>query len=209
VRKHSPQQTKKHGHSLALRTVHVNEADAVRTRRMLFLIVDAGRPATGSWAMERDGPSGIDAGIAAADAAIDSATQLSAAAFRSMTLEWRDSIVRFRCGLSAAQVRTYVPAGPAWRCDDVRSFVGTVSVETLDPARAARLRSIPTRLALPREDVDAVVSAGRDAARLNPELREYLAERNASGAGVASLTPAPLDPVRRHPRYCNGVTNHP
>lgn len=62
------------------------EADAVRMRRMLFLIVDAGRPPSGRWALQADGPSGVDVGIAAADAAIDSATRLSAAAFRRMVV---------------------------------------------------------------------------------------------------------------------------
>jgi NTE family protein len=157
-----------------------NEADAVRMRRMLFLIVDAGRPPSGKWAMQLDGPTGLDVGIAAADAATDSATRLSAAAFKTMAVEWRDSIVRFRCGLSDAQVRQYLPAGQPWRCDDLNFFVGTVSVESLEQARAAWLRDVPTRLTLPSDDIDAVVSGGRDAARRNPALRSYLADRQAS-----------------------------
>jgi NTE family protein len=157
----------------------LTEADAVRMRRMLFLIVDAGRPPTGDWALQLEGPSGIDVGIAAADAAIDSATRLSAAAFRAMTVEWRDSIVRFRCGLSEVQVRRHLAAASPWRCDDVRFFIGTVSVEGLPPERAERLRRMPTRLALPRADVDAAVDAGRDATWLNPALRDYIADRAA------------------------------
>jgi NTE family protein len=157
----------------------LNEADAVRLRRLLFLIVDAGRPPTGDWALALEGPSGVDVGIAAADAAIDSATRLSAASFRSMTTEWRDSIVRHRCSLSEAQLRRYLPAGQPWRCDDVQFFVGTVSAESLEPARAERLRNTPTRLVLPADDIDAVVAAGRDAARRNPALKAYLADRAA------------------------------
>lgn len=34
----------------------LNEADAVRMRRLLFLIVDAGRPPSGDWALRLDGP---------------------------------------------------------------------------------------------------------------------------------------------------------
>jgi NTE family protein len=157
----------------------LNEEDAVRLRRMLFLIVDAGRPPTGDWALQLDGPSGVDVGIAAADAAIDSATRLSAAAFRTMAVEWRDSIVRFRCGLTQAQVRRHVANDAAWRCDDVTFFVGTVSAESLSPERAAQLREIPTRLSLPQADIDAAIDAGRDAALANPALRAYLADRTA------------------------------
>lgn len=155
------------------------EADVVRLRRMLFLIVDAGRPPAGDWALQRDGPSGVDVGIAAADAAIDSATRLSAATFRTMMAAWRSEIVRHRCSLSDEQVRRYLPSGQTWLCDDVRFFVGTVSAESLGPDRAARLRDIPTRLSLPRADVDAAIAAGRDAALANPALRDYLADRAA------------------------------
>jgi NTE family protein len=157
----------------------LREDDVVRLRRMLFLIVDAGRPPAGDWAMQLDGPSGVEVGIAAADAAIDSATRLSAAAFRTMTNEWRDNIVRHRCSLSPAQVRRHLPAGQEWRCDDVTFFIGTVSAESLGPERAARLRDMPTRLSLPRVDVDTAIDAGRDAALLNPALRAYLADRAA------------------------------
>jgi hypothetical protein len=38
---------------------------------------------------------------------------------------------------------------------------------------------MPTRLSLPRADVDAAIDAGRDAARVNPALRAYLADRAA------------------------------
>jgi NTE family protein len=156
-----------------------SEADAIRLKRMLFLIVDAGRPPSGNWALERDGPSGLDVGIAAADAAIDSATRLSVSAFRNMTTEWRDSIVLYRCGLSAEYVKQFLKPGQYWRCDDVRFFVGTVSAASLEPQRAARLRDTPTRLTLPRQDIDAVIDAGRDAARRNSALHDYLADRAA------------------------------
>jgi NTE family protein len=155
------------------------EADAVRMRRMLFLIVDAGRPPTGQWALQLDGPSGMDVGIAAADAAIDSATRLSAAAFQTMMVEWHESMVRYRCGLSDARVRQLLQDDRPWQCDDLRFFVGTVSAESLEASRAARLRETPTRLTLPRTQIDEVVAAGRDSARQNSALKGYLADRAA------------------------------
>lgn len=153
----------------------LNEADAVRIRRMLFLIVDAGRPPAGDWALRLDGPSGVDVGVAAADAAIDAATRLSSAAFRTMATEWRDSIVRHRCALDEATVRRYLPASEAWRCDDLQFVVETISAEALDPAQARRLREMPTRLALPASDVDAAIAAGRNATLRSPALKAYLA----------------------------------
>lgn len=155
----------------------LNEADAVRMRRLLFLIVDAGRPPAGDWALRLDGPSGVEVGVAAAEAAIDAATRLSSAAFRTMATEWRDSIVRHRCALDAATVRRYLPAGEAWQCDELQFVVETISAEALSPVQARRLREMPTRLALPAADVDAAIAAGRDATLQSLALKEHLAAR--------------------------------
>jgi NTE family protein len=152
-------------------------ADAVRVRRVLFLIVDAGRAPVGDWALRLDGPSGVEVGVAAADAAIDSATRLSAQAFRAMAEAWRESLVKFRCGLDASTVRRHLPAGQAWDCEDLSIVVDTISAEALGPTRARRLREMPTRLALPADDVDAAIAAGRDAALASPALREHAARR--------------------------------
>lgn len=153
-------------------------ADGIRLRRMLFLIVDAGRPPSGDWALPLDGPSALEIGLAAADAAIDSATRLSAASFRTMAGEWRDSLVRWRCSLDEAEVRRWLPPGQPWRCDDLRFFVGTIGPQSLPPERAERLRQIPTRLSLPAADTDEAVAAGHDAAQRSPALRDYLAARS-------------------------------
>jgi NTE family protein len=104
----------------------LSEADAVRVRQMLFLVVDAGRPPSGDWALQINGPSGIDIGLAAADAAVDSATRLSLAAFRETLANWRDSVVAFRCALPLDRVRRHIPAGQAWRCDDVQFELGVI-----------------------------------------------------------------------------------
>jgi NTE family protein len=156
----------------------LTEADAVRVRRMLFLIVDAGRSPAGDWAQRVGGPSGVDVGIAAADAAIDSATRLSAEAFRSMALAWRDSIVQFRCGLDETRARRHLPPGAAWDCHELSIVVDTVSADALDPERARQLRAMPTRLSLSAADVDAAIAAGRDAALRSPALQAYRAGRN-------------------------------
>jgi NTE family protein len=155
----------------------ITRVDAIRMRRMLFLIVDAGAPPSGRWALEAEGPSGMDVALAAADAAVDSATRLSAAAFRSMAEEWRRGLVRFRCSLSDDEARRELLPGQDWRCDDLRFFVGVVGPSSLGEARAARVRAIPTRLVLTREDVDAAIEGGRDAAQASPALRGYRAER--------------------------------
>jgi NTE family protein len=158
----------------------LREADAIRLRRMLFLIVDAGRPPAGDWALQPEGPPGIDVALAAADAAIDSATRFSTAAFRDMIEQWRADIVRFRCSLRDEQVRRYLPAHHEWRCSDVQFFVDVIGFEGLDPQRAERMATMPTRLTLSSEDVDIAIGAGRDALRASSALRQYVSARVAS-----------------------------
>jgi len=151
----------------------LTEADAVRLRRMLFLIVDVGRAPAGDWVLQPQGPGGLEVGLAAADAAIDSATRLSATAFRDMARRWQQDLVRFRCGLDPERVRALLPPGEPWACDDLRIVVETLSPDALAPASAARLRAMPTRLALTAAQVDEAIAAGRDAARSSRALGRY------------------------------------
>ncbi len=153
------------------------ELDAVRLRRMLFLVVDAGRPPSGDWAKSLEGPSGVDVGIAAADTAIDAAARLSADAFKTMIEQWRESIVRFRCSLSDDAVRRHLKNINNWRCDDVRFYVEVIGFETIEDERAEKLKAMPTRLSLAPPDVETAVSAGRDATRGNETFRRYVKER--------------------------------
>ena len=155
----------------------LNEADAVRLRRMLFLIVDAGRPPGGDWALAPEGPSGLDVGVAAADAAIDSATRLSAAAFRTMYDQWRDGIVRHRCSLTEEQARRWLRDGEPWRCDDVQFYLDVIGFERLPAHLAERMRQMPTRLALSPADLETAIAAGQAAARGSAALARYRAQR--------------------------------
>ncbi|MGL4576285.1 MAG: patatin-like phospholipase family protein [Burkholderiaceae bacterium] len=155
----------------------INEADAIRVRRMLFLIVDAGRPPTGDWAKELNGPSAVDVGLAAADTAIDAAARLAVDAFRIMIEDWQNSVVRFRCTQPRERIARFLPADQEWRCDDVQFVVGVVGFDDLEPARAERLKNMPTRLSLPKAEIEDAIQAGRDATLANPALRAYLATR--------------------------------
>jgi len=102
-----------------------------------------------------------------------------------MVDEWRTSIVRFRCSLIPEQLRHHLPkglqaglqAGAPWRCDDLQFEVGVIGFDDLQGARAVRLKNMPTRLVLPKADIDEVIAAGRDATRESPALRCYLSRR--------------------------------
>lgn len=165
---------------LALGTPYgpLTERDAVRLKRMLFVVVDAGQSPQGNWNRTLEGPSGIELASAAIDTALDANARTSYDAFVPMMRAWQDDIARYRCGLTRAQA-TALGAGPNWKCDDVVLTVTRVAFDALAPARAAQLAAIPTRLKLPEADVDALVAAGRDAVQGSDVVKKFQREIGA------------------------------
>jgi predicted acylesterase/phospholipase RssA len=151
----------------------MTERQAVKVRRMMFLVVDAGRGISGDFAQRIEGPSGVELVSAAADTAIDASVRSSYAAFSALASDWSGKMKRWRCGLSAAE-RSRLGVGANWRCDDVSFFIDRVSFDQLGPTRAGILNAIPTRFNLPAEQVDLLIESGADALR---QSRSYQAFR--------------------------------
>lgn len=145
---------------------------AVKLRRGLFLVVDAKTGLSGNWINTVEGPSGVELVKAAADTAIDASVGAGYTAFERTMADWQSSLIRWRCGLSAADRARYgAPRG--WNCHDLKLFVGRLGFDQLDPARAAGLDAVPTRFHLPPQQVDEVIAAGRDALRASPVFRAF------------------------------------
>ena len=147
---------------------------AVKLRRALILVVDAKTGLSGNWINTVEGPSGADLVKAAADTAIDASVAGSFTAFTATMTDWQGSLVRWRCGLSAADRAKY-GVGANWNCRDLKFYVGRIGFDQLDQARAADLERVPTRFHLPPEQVDSVIEAGRDALRASPVFRSFAA----------------------------------
>jgi NTE family protein len=148
---------------------------AVKLRRGLFLVVDASAAGPSpDWINTVEGPRGADLVKATADTALGASVAGSFTAFTSTMNDWQSALVRWRCGLSAADRARY-GAGPHWNCRDVKFFVGRLGFDQLDPARAAELRTVPTRFRLPPEQVDSVIDAGRDTLRASPTFKAFAA----------------------------------
>ena len=145
---------------------------AVKLRRGLFLVVDAKTGVSGNWINSVEGPTGVELVKAAADTAIDASVGTSFTAFDRTMGDWQNSLIRWRCGLSAAD-RARFGARPGWNCHDLKFFVGRLGFDQLDPTRSAALEAIPTRFRLPAEQVDSVIAAGRDVLRGNPAFRAF------------------------------------
>jgi NTE family protein len=150
----------------------MTEAQAVRVRRIMFLVVDAGRSLSGDWINRLEGPIGTDLVSAAADTAIDASVLSSYTAFSALLAQWTAKVRSWRCGLSAAD-RTRLGLPPDWKCGDLRTFVDRLSFDRLEPERATALEAVPTRLKLPAEQVDLTIESGSLALRGSKTFRAF------------------------------------
>jgi NTE family protein len=120
-----------------------------------------------------EGPRGADLVSAAADTAIDASVRASYTAFEQTMEEWRQQMVRWRCGLSAEQRKQYgVPA--RWNCRDLRFFIGRVGFDQLGGQREQYLNKVKTTLQLPQDQVDEVIAAGDESVTNSDVLRRFL-----------------------------------
>jgi NTE family protein len=166
----------------------LSPAQAVQLKRMIVILVDAGRAPSADWVQTVEGPSGVDLVMAASDTAVQASVRASYTAFERIMADWQRKVIAWRCGLSAEQRKRFgAPAN--WNCRDIRFLVSRVAFDQLGPERAKALNAVDTRLKLPTDQVDAVIAAGRDALRANPTFQQFL---KGLGAHVEPpLTPAP------------------
>jgi len=166
--------------------------EAVKLRRFLFLVVDSGRAPSGQWAQTVPGPSGVDLIMATSDTATESGAIGSYSAFDASMADWKKSLVNWRCGLSEAD-RHRFGAPPGWNCRDLEFFVSRITFDQLGPDRSAALNKVETRFRLPPDQIDMLVTAGRDALNENPKFREFM---GSLGRPVPPATPV-ASPVEK------------
>ncbi len=166
--------------------------EGVKLRRMLFLVVDAGRAPSGGWSQTVEGPAGVTLITAASDTATESGAVGSYSAFQGTIADWQQSLINWRCKLSPADRRRF-GAPPNWNCHDVKLTVGRIAFDQLDPQRAAALNAVETRFVLPPQQVDLLIDAGRDALRANPVFRTFLASLGRGGPRRGTPVAAPAD----------------
>ena len=132
--------------------------------------------------------------MAAADTAVQASVRASYTAFQTIMSDWQRQLISWRCGLSAEQRKRYgAPAN--WNCRDIRLSLTRVAFDQLGPERAKVLNAVDTRLKLPADQVDVVISAGRDALAVNPVYRDLLKAIGGKSQPAPSLPPEPSEPV--------------
>jgi NTE family protein len=162
---------------------------AVKLRRLLFLVVDSGRAPSGQWAQTVPGPKGVDLIMATSDTATESGAIGSYSAFDATMADWRKTLVGWRCGLSEAD-RHRFGAPPGWNCRDLDFFISKISFDALGPDRAAALNRVETRFQLPPDQIDMLVTAGRDALNANPKFRAFVTSLGRAPPPVPPPSPA-------------------
>lgn len=167
-------------------------AEALRTRRVLFLAVNASHE--NWWLIDRLVPAGRvlgmsfyglaqrlrEAGGGELDAllsqrAITATTTGSFDTLHATLAEWRRQIIEWRCGLNLETLDSLYPDRPEkWDCGELIVVVGEVGLRQLPEPTRNTMNSIPTRLSLPAASIDIAIDAGATALERAPAWATFL-----------------------------------
>ncbi len=173
----------------AAKTPHgpLSAAEAVKLKNFVFIVVDSSVETRGDWVKTLKGPKLPQMTAAVSNAGIRSSVRDE---FDALTLSvelWRRQLVAWRCGLPRETVLQLRGTLAGWDCRDVSFVVEDVTFEDFPPEERARLNAIETRLKLPADQVDLLISAGREAVQSNVRLQQAF-DAVRRRAGVAPLT---------------------
>jgi predicted acylesterase/phospholipase RssA len=162
----------------ASKTPHgpLSPREAVKIRKLIFLVADAGREPAPEWGGSRDHLKLAQILPALSHTAITSSMRDGYDALNYAVDAWRDELVRYRCGLSRAEVRRLRGSAANWNCRDIEIIIENLSFRDADPGDIAALNKVPTRLALKRDQVELVIEAGRQAVRSKPAIQQAVAD---------------------------------
>jgi NTE family protein len=149
--------------------------EAVKLKRMLFLVANAGVDNDYDWTGRVSGPGGVNLAVSIASSAMSAASRSGYDSMRGELRLWEAELIEWRCALPLSEVRRLRGSTDGWDCKDVKLFVGEVSFANLPTEMRDRVDTVPTRLKLPEAQVDLVIEASRLATRLTPEYNGFLA----------------------------------
>jgi NTE family protein len=170
---------------------------AVKFRRALFLVANAGVAPVGTWSQNVAGPAGIDMVNAISDTAIRANVRANFETFRQVFRDWREDLMRWRCSLPLAQVKKLRGTLTNWNCRDVQFFLGELAFDQLGAERTKTLSAVPTRFKLPQDQVDLMIEAGRDALRESDTFKKFLASLREIGPVAQRRSASPVSAATR------------
>ncbi len=153
----------------------MSEREAVKMKRLLFVVVDAGRPPGGDWAKNVK-TNASDLIQAVADTAVDANVRNTYDTFAAQLRNWNKELVDWRCKLPPDRVNALIGTEGQWNCRDVSFHVVKVTFDQMpDPAVRAKLESIPTRFKIEKENVDLLLDSAGAILRKNGAFQRFLA----------------------------------
>jgi NTE family protein len=153
----------------------MSEREAVKMKRLLFVVVDAGRPPGGDWAKNVK-TNASDVIQAVADTAVDANVRNTYDTFAAQLRNWNRDLVDWRCKLAPERVRELTGSNTAWNCRDVSFHVVKVTFDQMpDPTVRAKLESIPTRFNIQKQNVDLLLDSAGAILRRNGAFQRFLA----------------------------------
>lgn len=155
--------------------------EAVRLKRLLFLVADAGVSRDPAWSQRIAGPGGPALAMSIANASLSAATRSGYDAMRGEMRLWHSELIEWRCALPMAEVRRLRGSTAGWDCRDVKLFVGQANADALPAEMRTRLNKVPTRLRLKPDEVDLSIEAGKTATLATPEFNGFLATLGEGG----------------------------
>jgi NTE family protein len=141
--------------------------DAVRVRRLTFLVINAEQARRSTWQRTARGPNGSETAGALFGIAIESPNRSAYDSFRLLMADWERDLRAYRCGLAPDEVVRLRGSLHAWNCGDIHIAVDMLSFADLDEATRTRIGNAPTRVTLPSETVDVLIEAGRSGVQAN------------------------------------------
>jgi predicted acylesterase/phospholipase RssA len=150
--------------------------EAVKLRRLVYIVADAGRETAPEWGASRAGLRLKQILPALSQTAITSSMRDGYDALKLAVEAWQHKIVAYRCSLSREQVMRIRGTARNWNCRDVEIIVEHLSFRDADPRTHEALNAIPTRLALKRDQVDMVIEAGRQAVRSKASIQHAVTD---------------------------------
>ncbi|MFC3084741.1 patatin-like phospholipase family protein [Tabrizicola soli] len=166
--------------------------EAVKLKRMLFLVANAGVESDYGWTQKVAGPGGVNLAMSIASSAMSAASRSGYDSMRGELRLWEMELIEWRCALPLAEVRRLRGDTGGWDCRDVKLFVGEASFASLPSDLRDEMNRVPTRLKLEGDQIDKVIAAGRMAVRATPEFNGFLASLDGNAvetrieAGIAS-----------------------
>jgi NTE family protein len=145
--------------------------DAVKVKRMTFLVINAEASAYGDWPLHAKGPDGPELIDAAFSLATNAPKRVAYDAFQSVLADWERDLIDWRCKLSPEEAAR-LGAGPGWDCKAVDFRTDMISFADLPKAQFDELSKIATVVSLPKETVDHLIAGGKQAIAENALVKE-------------------------------------